>query len=102
MISNYPRGSGSSINPQGSGRGGLNVPPQNQSRGRGQSGSQGRGSASKILNHPSTIAPSRANAMSACEDTDIPRVIVGTCTLFDIDLYALIDSGSTHSYICID
>ena len=35
MIVNYPRGLGSSRNPQGSGRGGSNVPPQTQSMGRG-------------------------------------------------------------------
>ena len=37
VIANCPRGSGSSINPQGSGRGGSNVPPQTHSRGRGRS-----------------------------------------------------------------
>ena len=40
VITNCLRGSGSSRNPQGSGRGGSNVPPQTQSRGRGRSGSQ--------------------------------------------------------------
>ena len=39
VIANCPRGLGSSRNPQGSGRGGLNVPPQTQSRVRGRSGS---------------------------------------------------------------
>ena len=54
------------------------------------------------MNHPATTAPTRAYAMRACEDSDIPVVIAGTFTLFDIDLYALIDSGSTHSYICME
>ena len=45
MIANCPQGLRSSRNPQGSGRGGSNVPPQTQSRGRGRSGSQGRGNA---------------------------------------------------------
>ena len=40
VIANCLRGSGSSRNPQGSGRGGSNVPPHTQSRGRGRSGSQ--------------------------------------------------------------
>ena len=102
VIANCPRGSGSSKKPQGSGRGGSNVPPQTQSRGRGRSGSQGRGSASEIVNHLVTTTPARAYAMRAREDLDIPGVIVGTFTLFDIDLYALIDSGSTHSYICME
>ena len=102
VIANCPQGSGSSRNPQGSGRGGSNVPPQTQSRGRGQSGSQGRGNASETVNRPATTAPARAYAMRACEDPDIPGVIEGTFTLFDIDLYALIDPGSTHSYICME
>ena len=102
MITNCLRGPGSSRNPQGSGRGGSNVPPQTQSRGRGRSGSQGRGSASETVNRPATTAPARAYSMRAREDQDIPGVIAGTFTLFDIDLYALIDSGSTHSYICME
>ena len=40
--------------------------------------------------------------MRAREDPDIPKVITGTFALFDIDLYALIDPGSTHSYICME
>ena len=40
--------------------------------------------------------------MRAREDPDIPRVIAGTFTLFYIDLYSLIDPGSTHSYICME
>ena len=100
VIFNCPRGSGSSRNPQGSGRGGSNVLPQTQSRGRGRSGSQGRGSASETVNRPATRTLARAYAMRAREDLDISGVITGTFTLFDIDLYALIDPGSTHSYIC--
>ena len=102
VIANCPRGSGSSRNTQGSGRGGSNVPPQTLSRGRGWCGSQGRGSASKTVNRPTTTAPGRAYSMRAREDSNIPGVIAGTFTLFDIDLYALIDSGSTHSYICLE
>ena len=54
------------------------------------------------MNRPTTTAPARAYAMRACEDPDLPRVIAGIFTLFDIDLYALIDPGSTHSYICME
>ena len=93
---------GSSRNPQGSGRGGSNVPPQTQSRGRGRSASQGRGNASETVNRPANPAQARAYAMRAREDPDISGVIAGTFTLFDIALYALIDLGSTHSYICMD
>ena len=54
------------------------------------------------MNRLATTAPTRAYALRAHEDSDIPRVITGTFTLFDIDLYALIDPGSTHSYICME
>ena len=102
MIENCSQGLGSSRNPQGSGRGGSNVRPQTQSRGRGRIGSQGRGSASETVNRPATTDQAQAYAMRAHEDPDIPGVIASTFTLFDIDLYALIDAGSTHSYICME
>ena len=54
------------------------------------------------MNRPATTAPARAYSMRAREDPDISRVIVGTFTLFNIDLYALIDPISTHSYICME
>ena len=47
-------------------------------------------------------APARAYAMKAVEDTDTPDVIVGNFQIFDTIVHALIDPGSTHSYICID
>ena len=40
--------------------------------------------------------------MRAHEDPDITGVVAVTFTLFDIDLYALIDPSSTHSYICME
>ena len=47
-------------------------------------------------------APARAYAMKAVEDTDAPDVIVGNFQIFDTTVHALIDPGSTHSYICTD
>ena len=44
--------------------------------------------------------PARAYAMKAAEDTDAPDVIVGNFPIFDTIMHALIDPGSTHSYIC--
>ena len=44
--------------------------------GRGRSGSQGRGSASEIVNRPATIALARAYAMRAREDPDIPGLLL--------------------------
>ena len=37
--------------------------------------------------------------MKAREDQDVPEVIVGMFSLYDIDMHALIDPGSTHSYV---
>ena len=45
-------------------------------------------------------APARAYAMKAVEDTDAPDVIAGNFQIFDTTVHALIDPGSTHSYIC--
>ncbi|KAJ8748557.1 hypothetical protein K2173_003458 [Erythroxylum novogranatense] len=45
----------------------------------------------------------RANptyALKAREDQDAPDVIAGMVSLFDSEKYALIDPGSSHSYIC--
>ena len=102
VIANCPRGSRSSRNPQGSGRGGSNAPPHTHNRGRGRSGTQGRGSASETVNRSATIVLAQAYAMRASEDPDVPGVIASTLTLFDIELYALINPGSTHSYICME
>ena len=38
--------------------------------------------------------------MKAVEDTDASDVIVGNFTIFDTIVHALIDLGSTHSYVC--
>ena len=38
----------------------------------------------------------------ACEDQDAPEVIVGRFSLYDIEMHALIDPRSTHSYVCIE
>ena len=40
--------------------------------------------------------------MRAREDQDAPGVIVGNFTLYDNKMHALVDPGSTHSYICIE
>ena len=45
-------------------------------------------------------APTRAYAMKVVEDKDAPDVIVGKFSIFEINVYALIDPGSTHSYVC--
>ena len=47
------------------------------------------------------LAPARAYDMKAREDQDAPEVIAGIFSLYDIKIHALIDPGSTHSYVCI-
>ena len=38
--------------------------------------------------------------MKVVEDKDAPDVIVGKFSIFETNVYALIDPGSTHSYFC--
>ena len=45
-------------------------------------------------------APSRAYAMKAMKEKDAPDVIVSNFYIFETIVHALIDPGSTHSYIC--
>ena len=40
--------------------------------------------------------------MKACGDQDAPKVIAGIISLYGIEMHALIDPGSTHSYVCIE
>ena len=47
-------------------------------------------------------APARVYAMKAVEDTNAPDVITGNFQIFDTTVHALINPGSTHSYICTD
>ena len=42
----------------------------------------------------------KAYAMNAVEDKDASDVIVGNFNIFDTLAHALIDLGSTHSYVC--
>ena len=47
-------------------------------------------------------APAIAYAMKVVEDTDAPDVITDNFQIFDTTIHALIDPGSTHSYIFTD
>ncbi|KAA3483230.1 RVP_2 domain-containing protein [Gossypium australe] len=49
-----------------------------------------------------TRAPARAYTIRAREEASSPDVITGTFTLYDTSVIALIDPGSTHSYICMN
>ena len=57
---------------------------------------------SKTVDRPIPTAPSRAYAMKAHGNQDAPEVIADIFSLFDIEMHALIDPGSTHSYVCIE
>ena len=56
----------------------------------------------ETVDHPIPSAPARAYVVKAREDQDAPQVIVGIFSLYDIEMHALIDPGSTHSYVCIE
>ena len=57
---------------------------------------------SETVDHPMPTAPARAYVMKAREDQDALEVIVGIFSPYDIEIHALIDPGSTHSYICTE
>ena len=40
--------------------------------------------------------------MKAREDQDAPEVIASIFSLYDTEMHALIDPGSTHSYVCME
>ena len=82
------------------------APLSTRDRGRGRSGlSQHRGRGGIVLetvDRPMPIRPARAYAMKAREDQDAPEVIASILSLYDIEMHALIDPGSTHSYVCME
>ena len=56
--------------------------------------------ATQTMGRQDARAPARAYAMKAVEDKDALDVIVGKFSIFETNVYAFIDPGSTHSYIC--
>ena len=56
--------------------------------------------ATQTMSRQDARAPSRAYAMKAMEEKDAPNVIVSNFYIFETIVHALIDPGSTHSYIC--
>ena len=57
---------------------------------------------SETVDRPIPTAPAQAYDMKARGDQDAPEVIAGIFSLFNIEMHALIDPGSTHSYVCIE
>ena len=54
------------------------------------------------MDRPISTAPAQAYTMKACEDQDDLEVIAGIFSLYDIEMHALINLGSTHLYICTE
>ena len=106
LIAQCPRESRDNRSLQESGRGKSVALPSTRDRGRGRGGliqHRGRGGIiSKTVDRPMPIAPTRAYAIKAREDQDAPKVVVGIFSLYDIEMHALINPGSTHSYVCIE
>ena len=57
---------------------------------------------SETVDRPMTSAPIRAYAMKAHGDQEALEVIAGIFSLYGIDMHALVDPGSTQSYVCIE
>ena len=56
----------------------------------------------EMVDRPMPSAPARAYDMKARGDQDAPEVIAGIISLYGIEMHALIDPRSTHSYVCIE
>ena len=106
FMENCPKESRDNKNPQSNSRGRSAAPLSTRDRGRGrgcQSQHRGRGgTVLEMMDRPMPIAPSRAYAMKAREDQDAPEVIAGIFSSYDIEMHALIDPRSTHSYVCME
>ena len=62
-----------------------------------------RGSTiSETVDRPISTTPARAYAMKAREDPDAPEVMTSIFSLYDMEIHALIDLGSTYSYVCTE
>ena len=57
---------------------------------------------SETVDRPIPTTPARAYAMKARGDHNAPEVLAGIFSLFDIEMHALINPRSTHSYVCIE
>ena len=105
LIAHCPRESGDNRSQQGSSRGRSAAPLSTRERGRGCSGpSQHRrrgGTISETVDGLMPTALARAYVMKARDDQDVPEVIGGIFSLYDIEMHALINPGSTHSYVCM-
>ena len=56
----------------------------------------------ETVDRPMPTAPAQAYAMKPREDQDVAEVIASIFSLYDIEMHALIDPGSTYSYVFIE
>ena len=56
--------------------------------------------ATQAIGRQDACAPTKAYVMKEVEDKDAPDVIVGKFSIFETNVYAFIDPGSTRSYVC--
>ncbi|KAA3461500.1 DNA/RNA polymerases superfamily protein [Gossypium australe] len=66
------------------------------------SGNSSRGVTKELNTRSEVRAPARAYTIHSREDASSPDVITGTFSLYDTNVVALVDPGSTHSYICMN
>ncbi|KAK8500858.1 hypothetical protein V6N12_076212 [Hibiscus sabdariffa] len=82
----------------------VSTSPVSKNRGpkQAQSAVQGRGKASdsNAQTHQESRAPARMYHVRGREDEESPDMITGTVEFNSHSAYALIDSGSTHSFVC--
>ena len=57
---------------------------------------------SETIDHPMPSALAQAYAMKARGDQEAPEVNASIFSFYGIEMHALIDPGSTHSYVCIE
>ncbi|XP_065861824.1 uncharacterized protein [Euphorbia lathyris] len=73
------------------------VAPAGRGRGRGTSTTGGIGrSETQSSKHPTQV---RAFALTRQEAIDAPEVVTGKLLIYNLEAYALIDPGSSHSFI---
>ncbi|XP_012458185.2 uncharacterized protein LOC105778976 [Gossypium raimondii] len=65
-------------------------------------GTSGKGVTEDTTVRSKARAPARAYAIRAREEAPSPDVITGIFSLYETNVLALIDPGSTHSYICMN
>ena len=106
LLENCLRESREFRNPQGNGRGGSNAPPTTHDRGGGRGvlrHQRGRGGTVSETEDRSIFTTSALTyAMKVHADPDALEFITSIFSLYDMEIHALIDHSSTHSYVCTE